>query len=145
MQGDLEKEELRLCSSLVIAFSSFQPLYLSSWQEPPSMGTPFLLLFSIRTMEKRLTLTVTASLTGEQGGPGVLKSTHGEANDTQCYLGFFLLCIRHTRQGCRDKMVMIEWRFPVHPCLGMCVGAEGQDSIAKGLRVGRRDFGGSFP
>lgn len=98
----------------MIASSSFQPLYLSSRQEPPSLGTPFLLLLSIRTMEKRLTLAVTASLTGQQGGPGVLKSTHGEANDTQYYLGFFLLCIRHTGQGCRDKMVMVEWRFPVH-------------------------------
>lgn len=77
-------------------------------------------------MEKRLTLAVTASLTGEQGSPGILKSIHREANDTQCYLGFFLLCIRHTGQGCRDKMMM---------------GAEGQDSTAKELRLGRRDFG----
>lgn len=95
-------------------------------------------------MEKRLTLAVSASLTGEQGGPEVLKSFHREANNTQCLLGFFLLCIRHTGQGCRDKTVMVEWRFPVHPCLGMGVGAEEQDSTAKELRVGRRDFGGSF-
>lgn len=95
-------------------------------------------------MEKRLTLAVSASLIGEQGGPEVLKSFHREVNDTQCLLGFFLLCIRHTGQGCRDKMVMVEWRFPVHPCLGMCVGADGQDSTAKELRVVWRDFGGSF-
>lgn len=78
-------------------------------------------------------------------GRFVLKIAHQELDDTRCYLGFFLLCARHIGLRFKDKMVMLEKSFPVcHLCLGMGRGADSQNSTTNGLRVGRRESGGSF-
>jgi hypothetical protein len=60
-------------------------------------------------------------------------------------LGFLLAWCQTHRAEYRDKMMMLERRFPVcHFWLGMGRGADSQNSTTNGLRVGRREFGESF-
>lgn len=127
----------------MIASSSFKPLHLLSRTEPPLFITPFPLLLSAETMENdSFCLWLLLSLVSRE------VCFEECPSGSWCYmvlLGFLLHCARHIGLRCRDKMVMLERRIPVcHLCLGMIQGADSQNSTTNGLRVGRREFGGSF-